>query len=450
MNSAPVQLLPVDNGSGYKKTVSEPVKNAEGNERFNEVLETAMKDEQSKERDVGVSRKKESGKVKDNIKTVKSRDKKEPDSGKKTGTETETAALAAGLRVNDIKTAAAGLKSGLRISDGKTEEGADRKDLKFQAVKKAVAGAKKEAARGSLRIAAETGGAAAEVNLKDRTFRKLSEIRAASSEELKPDGLAGKLSEAAGDLKKSAGAAHTAVKPSLQLVAVTVEPQKFAKAVQATEKGDTGRVKAAGKLKVSDHRRQVSANNDKSVKTGTAGEVKDLKPAVEPAGRSFEINPSSDSVKSESRTAETRKVQSAVLSHLKDSVNSEIVKQAGLIVKGNGTGEIKLVMKPESLGKVRIMLSLNDNHIAGRIIVENSIVREIFESNLENLYKAFGSQGFENGGLEVSVQGQGGNEEGNGRRRGGGFNGRAVRTMDEAVPQMADNEWRNNAVNMMV
>ena len=148
------------------------------------------------------------------------------------------------------------------------------------------------------------------------------------------------------------------------------------------------------------------------------------------------------------KASSPKSFQSAVMSQLREGVNEQIVKQAGIVVKGDGTGEIKLIMKPEQLGKVRIQLSLNDNHIAGRIIVENNIVREIFESNLENLYKAFGSEGFENGGLQVSVQG--GNADGSGRRSQSGSGRRAVQAMEDAVPEVAEPDWHDTAVNMVV
>lgn len=101
----------------------------------------------------------------------------------------------------------------------------------------------------------------------------------------------------------------------------------------------------------------------------------------------------------------TGEEQSGLLKFLKGSANGEIVKQAGIILKNNNSGEIRLVLKPEKLGNVRIKLNLQDNNIVGKIIVENINVKEVFEHNLESLHRAFRQEGFQTSGLEVSVGG---------------------------------------------
>ena len=75
---------------------------------------------------------------------------------------------------------------------------------------------------------------------------------------------------------------------------------------------------------------------------------------------------------------------------------------------------MRLILKPESLGRVRINLNLNNDHIAGRIIVENSSVKDMFESNLQNLQNAFKSEGYASASLEVSVGAGGGQTRGDG------------------------------------
>ncbi|MFP4549782.1 MAG: flagellar hook-length control protein FliK, partial [Spirochaetales bacterium] len=94
--------------------------------------------------------------------------------------------------------------------------------------------------------------------------------------------------------------------------------------------------------------------------------------------------------------------------HLQENLNSEIVRQAKFIVRTNESGEIKLHLRPESLGSVRVALQMQDGHIAGRIIVDNQTVREVFEQNLASLERAFLEQGLETGGLDVMVADSGG------------------------------------------
>jgi flagellar hook-length control protein FliK len=208
-----------------------------------------------------------------------------------------------------------------------------------------------------------------------------------------------------------------------------------------------------GKLRINDQRkasREISAQKtDRTLfNAETKDFVKDALKAADESDSVIELKGLGEVSKAADKAAAARSHQSALFSQLKDSVNSQIVKQAGITVKDNGTGEIRLVLKPESLGKVRISLSLTDNHIAGRIIVENNIVREVFESNLENLYKAFGSEGFENGGLEVTVEGEGAGNSG--RNKPGGFKGKAFRVLEDSVPEMVESEWQYNVVNMVV
>jgi len=93
----------------------------------------------------------------------------------------------------------------------------------------------------------------------------------------------------------------------------------------------------------------------------------------------------------------------------KEALRNEVVRRSSIILKEEGQGELRLILKPETLGNVRIRLFLNNNHIEGRIIVENSTVKEMFETNLQNLNNAFQRDGFSSSSLEVFVSG--GNEQ---------------------------------------
>jgi flagellar protein FlbC len=98
-----------------------------------------------------------------------------------------------------------------------------------------------------------------------------------------------------------------------------------------------------------------------------------------------------------------------VIDRFKETLRSEVVRNTSIILRDEGKGELRLILKPESLGNVRIRLTLNNNHIEGRIIVENNTVKEMFETNLQNLNNAFQKEGFSSSFLEVSVSG--GNEQ---------------------------------------
>ncbi len=106
------------------------------------------------------------------------------------------------------------------------------------------------------------------------------------------------------------------------------------------------------------------------------------------------------------RPDEVVRVKSDFTARLADAVKSEMVKHSGIILKNGGSGEIHLVLKPESLGSVRVRLNLEDNHIGGRIIVDNNTVKEIIRQHLGDLETALQEKGYESAGLNVFVAGE--------------------------------------------
>ena len=85
---------------------------------------------------------------------------------------------------------------------------------------------------------------------------------------------------------------------------------------------------------------------------------------------------------------------------------SELTRAAGIVLRDGG-GEIRLVLKPESLGSVRLRLNLTDNTIDGKIIVDSPAVKHILERSIPGLTQALSAEGFQTGSLQVSVGGGG-------------------------------------------
>lgn len=132
---------------------------------------------------------------------------------------------------------------------------------------------------------------------------------------------------------------------------------------------------------------------------------------------------------------------------LNDQVNGEIVRTARMVVRGNDTGEIRLHLKPESLGNVRIILQMQEGHIAGRIIVENSSVREVFEQNLASLIEAFNESGLETGTLDVTLADSGNESQ---TTSDGGPAPWAIHELDRAVPLVEMLEEDHDLVDLIV
>jgi hypothetical protein len=78
----------------------------------------------------------------------------------------------------------------------------------------------------------------------------------------------------------------------------------------------------------------------------------------------------------------------------------EVVKQTGIVLKNGGVGEIRLVLKPENLGSLRIRLSVSESSLEGRIVVDNNSVKELVESSLDNLKNALRLEGYQTANLE--------------------------------------------------
>lgn len=146
---------------------------------------------------------------------------------------------------------------------------------------------------------------------------------------------------------------------------------------------------------------------------------------------------------------EAREVSSQILKQLKEDGNASVVRSARIVLRDRDEGEIRLILKPERLGEVRIRLHLQDRLIDGRILVENSTVREAFEQNLQDLAAAFRESGFELGNLDVSV-GNGG--EGRSERESPKLaDGRKAAELERSVPRVeALKYYASNSVNIMV
>jgi flagellar hook-length control protein FliK len=94
---------------------------------------------------------------------------------------------------------------------------------------------------------------------------------------------------------------------------------------------------------------------------------------------------------------------------LHQNLNGDIVRQAQIILREHGEGTIRLALKPESLGNVKIQLEMTENKITGHIIVESDEALRAFEREIRSLEQAFKESGFAGASLDMSLAG--GNRE---------------------------------------
>jgi flagellar hook-length control protein FliK len=125
---------------------------------------------------------------------------------------------------------------------------------------------------------------------------------------------------------------------------------------------------------------------------------------------------------------------------LHQNLNGDIVRQASIMVRDGGEGTIKLSLKPESLGMVKIRLEMAENKITGHIIVESNEALRAFEKEIRSLEQAFRDSGFAGASLDMTLAGDGGQNSGQGRWNSEAplFPARAVSSSYDAMAETVD------------
>jgi hypothetical protein len=180
--------------------------------------------------------------------------------------------------------------------------------------------------------------------------------------------------------------------------------------------------------KVREKRKERAVAEVRDLRTGTGAEAAaslGLK-AVEEVRQGgegemvFELRPlsseSGNSGSSEgagiSRGAES--FENILARELGGELSSDIVKQAAIVLRDGGAGTIRLSLRPETLGNVKIRLEMADNKIAGHIIVESDEALRAFEREIHTLEQAFEDSGFENAKLDLALDSRSGGQQGKG------------------------------------
>ncbi|MCL2520943.1 MAG: flagellar hook-length control protein FliK [Spirochaetaceae bacterium] len=148
------------------------------------------------------------------------------------------------------------------------------------------------------------------------------------------------------------------------------------------------------------------------------GPLNDFRPVNEPAGPAVNMNNDEAVIQViDNRTAELPAAKEALPKEvialrqaLTESGNGEIVQRAQFILKAGDMGEIKLTLRPEELGVVRINLMLEDNKLIGRIVVDSAGAKAAFDDNMADLRDSFLKGGFAQAELSVALGGDRQNE----------------------------------------
>jgi hypothetical protein len=96
---------------------------------------------------------------------------------------------------------------------------------------------------------------------------------------------------------------------------------------------------------------------------------------------------------------------------LHQNLNGDIVRHASVALRDGGEGSIRLSLRPESLGNVKIRLEMADNKVTGHIVVESEAALRAFEREVSSLEQAFRDSGFDAADLDMSLTQSGGGME---------------------------------------
>jgi hypothetical protein len=108
------------------------------------------------------------------------------------------------------------------------------------------------------------------------------------------------------------------------------------------------------------------------------------------------------------RESRSQGLENALVRDLRENLGADIVKQASILVRNQQEGAIRLTLKPETLGNIKIRLEMAENKITGHIVVESSEALKAFERELPVLEKAFRDSGFSEANLNMSMAWDGG------------------------------------------
>lgn len=180
---------------------------------------------------------------------------------------------------------------------------------------------------------------------------------------------------------------------------------------------------ADGKILVTDLRTEtaeslseVKPESEKLIKLDAAnGDTPELTMFVSESGRQ-NVSPANG----QSAQAASSNFQTMLINQIRQNA-SDFVKAGSIVLRDNNAGTINLVLRPESLGNVKISLQLSDKVVSGQITVHSEEAYNAFKESADALKTAFAQSGFEAGGFTVAYSSAGTGGSFSGSETGGGF-----------------------------
>jgi flagellar hook-length control protein FliK len=158
-------------------------------------------------------------------------------------------------------------------------------------------------------------------------------------------------------------------------------------------------------------------------------------------------------VQQSQRQIGTHQAAGTLARKLNGDLGSNIVRQAKIMLSESDKAEIRLIIRPPELGRVRINLQMENGHIAGRILVDNGSVREVMEQNLPALQRAFAEAGLDVGSFEVATGDSRQDPGTDGERNSSTGNGRRSRegagAFSQSIESIEVNDYAHRRINLV-
>jgi trimeric autotransporter adhesin len=84
---------------------------------------------------------------------------------------------------------------------------------------------------------------------------------------------------------------------------------------------------------------------------------------------------------------------------------TEITKEITDIIQQNNAKSVVLQIKPESLGKIKVTVDINNNVVSARVEVDTEAIKQIVQNNTTELRQALGLSGMQLSSLSVNLSG---------------------------------------------
>jgi hypothetical protein len=187
-------------------------------------------------------------------------------------------------------------------------------------------------------------------------------------------------------------------------------PVQKAEAKQERFAEDKGKRKDRVVFEVRDFRTEVQDADQKPLRAASRQDAPNREISLElrltdgqSSSAQAEVKPSNSSPPEGASSA----LENLLARELHQNFNGDIVRHASMAVRDGGEGTIRLSLKPESLGNVKISLELAENKITGRIVVESEEALRAFKQEISSLERAFRDSGFSGAELNLSLAADG-------------------------------------------